>query len=36
MNRRLDGPQSESSHFGKDINLLLLPGFEAQIIKPIA
>lgn len=22
MNRRLDGPQSESSHFGGDINLL--------------
>jgi len=31
LNRRLDGPQSQSGHFREDRNLLPLPGIEPRI-----
>jgi len=31
LNRRLDGPQSQSGHFGEDRNLLPLSGIEPRI-----
>jgi hypothetical protein len=34
--RRPDGPQSRDGGFGEDINLLLLPGFEPQIVQHVA
>jgi hypothetical protein len=36
LNRRLDGPLSWSESFGDEKNLSPLPGFELQIIQPIA
>jgi len=36
LNRRLGGLQGQSGHFGKDKNLLSLPGFEPQIIHSIS
>jgi hypothetical protein len=36
LNRLLDGLQSQSRHFRKQKNFLLLLGIEPQIIQPIA
>jgi hypothetical protein len=36
LNRRLGGTPVPSRHFTKQTNLLLLLGFESQIVQPIA
>jgi len=36
LNRRQGGPQIQSGCFVEEINLLLLPGYECQIIQPMA
>jgi hypothetical protein len=35
-NTRLGGLQGQSGRFGKDKNLLPLPGFEPRTVKPVA
>jgi len=36
LNRRLDGPQSHSRHFGEQKNRLSLSGFKPRIFQPVA
>jgi hypothetical protein len=36
LDRRLGGPQSRSGHGGEENNFQSLPGFEPQIIQPVA
>jgi hypothetical protein len=36
LQRRLCRPQTQPGHFGEEKDLLLLPGFEPQIIQPMA
>jgi hypothetical protein len=35
FNRELGGPQNQSGHFGKEINILSLPRFEPRIAYPV-
>ena len=34
LNRRMGSPQSQSGHFGEEINLLPLPRFEPRLSQP--
>jgi len=36
LNIRLGGPLSLSGHFGKEKHFFSMPGFEPQIIQPVA
>jgi hypothetical protein len=35
LNRRLDGPQKHSGHYGEEHKLLPLLGFETPIVHPV-
>ena len=36
LKQGLARPQGQSGHFGEEKNLLLLPGFKAQVVQPVA
>ena len=36
LNRRLDGPQSQSGCFEEEKSVLSLPGFDPQNVQPVA
>jgi hypothetical protein len=35
LDRRLDGPQRRSGHFGEEKNPLPLPGIELFVVQPV-